>query len=144
MTISENASVSALLDRYLLGLDQGDYDDGWFRNLFAADAVIEFPHVRHEGVEGMVAFHRRSLEKYAAVQHLGSPAVVEVTGEKATLTANSIATHVHLPQNAAVAGPVFASGSGVSGEAQLTAVGWRLRRLSFRTIWMTGSPPPRG
>lgn len=144
MTISENAPVSALFDRYLIGLDLGGYDDDWFRSLFTSDAAVEFPHVRHEGVDGMVAFHRGSLTKYAAVQHFGSPAVVEVTGEKATLAANSIATHVHLPANAAALGPVFASGSAVSGEAQLTAAGWRLRRLSFRTIWMTGSPPPRG
>lgn len=143
MTIPEPASTGALLDRYLLGLDAGDYDDDWFRSLFTDDVVVEFPHARHEGLDGLAAFHATSLTRYAATQHFGSAAVVEVTGEKATLTANAIATHVHRPENAAACGPVFASGSRVSGEAQLTAAGWRLRRLSFRTIWITGTPPPR-
>lgn len=143
MTHTEIAPVGALLDRYLIGLDGGDYDADWFRSLFTADVTVEFPHASHEGLDGLVEFHRRSLSAYAVTQHLGSPAVVEIDGGKATLKANAIATHVHRPENVAAVGPIFASGSAVRGEAELTGAGWRLRRLSFQKLWMTGQPPPR-
>lgn len=134
------SEIGALLDQYLISLDDGKLDDEWARRLFTEDARVEFPMSRHEGIEGLAAYHMDALANFAGTQHLNSPAVVEHTGgNRATLRANLISTHVHHP--GAATEPVFATGTLVTGEVRRTAGGWRLARLSFRVVWMTGSPP---
>ena len=144
MTDTENASIGALLDRYLIGLDEDRLDDDWIRSLFTPDACVEFPHKTHEGIDGMADFHRSALAAFAATQHLGSSVLVERTGDRATLKANLITTHLHKPDNVPTVGPMFTSGTAAVGEARLTEAGWRLQRLTIRSIWRTGNPPPRG
>ncbi|HET6358282.1 nuclear transport factor 2 family protein [Streptomyces sp.] len=138
------AEIGSLLDRYLVGLDDEKLDDDWAKRLFTDDAVVEFPMSRHEGIDGLAAYHRSALAAFERTQHLGSPAVVELDGERARLRANLISTHVHLPDQALPDGelpPLFATGTFVTGEARRTSEGWRLSLLSFRLIWATGNPP---
>ncbi|MEU6406800.1 nuclear transport factor 2 family protein [Streptomyces sp. NPDC046985] len=141
------ALVASLLDRYLLSLDEGGLDDAWAAELFVADAVVVFPPAsRHQGAAGMAEFHRAALSAFAATQHLGSPALVVLDGDRATLRANLLSTHVHHPRHARPRGeraPLFATGTFVDGEARRTPRGWRLARLSFRLLWAEGSPPPK-
>jgi hypothetical protein len=139
------ARVASLLDRYLVSLDDEKLDDAWAQALFAEDGVIAFPMSRHEGAAGMAEYHRATLAVFAATQHLGSPAVVELDGDRATLRANLMSTHVHHAHNARPQGdlpPLFATGTFVNGEARRTARGWRLTLLSFRLLWADGSPAP--
>jgi len=145
MPSSQSAQVAALLDRYLLSLDGDELDDEWAQSLFTENAHVEFPISRHEGLDGLAAYHRQALAMFTATQHLSSPAVVELNGSRASLRANLISTHVHLPGDAAGAEPppLFATGTFVTGEALRTPAGWRLRRLSFRLVWASGSPPRR-
>jgi hypothetical protein len=146
MPASQPTEVGALLDRYLLGLDDDKLDDDWARGLFTEQARIEFPMSQHEGIDGLAAYHRQTLAMFERTQHLNSPAVVELDGDRASLRANLISTHVHLPANAPPGGerpPLFMTGTLVTGEARSTPDGWRLSRLSFRLVWATGSPPPR-
>ncbi|MCG7525118.1 nuclear transport factor 2 family protein [Streptomyces sp. OfavH-34-F] len=141
------ALVAALLDHYLLSLDDEKLDDAWAARLFTPDGVVAFPPMsRHEGAEGMAEFHHASLSAFAATQHLGSPALVVLDGDRATLRANVLCTHVHHPHHARPQGdlpPLFATGTFVDGEARRTAEGWRLTRLSFRLLWADGAPPPK-
>ncbi|TDC85985.1 nuclear transport factor 2 family protein [Micromonospora sp. KC606] len=130
--------VAALLDRYLITLDTGQLDDAWAESLFTADAVVEFPVGRHEGIDRLAAFHRTALAKFDRTQHLNSPAVVDLDGDRAVLRANLTSTQV-LPSQA-----LFVTGTLAHGEAALTMRGWRLRALSFRLIWKTGEPPRTG
>lgn len=130
------AEVAALLDRYLLGLDDGPLNEAWGRALFTSDAEVEFPVGRHAGRSGLVDFHRAAMAKFARTQHLNSPAVVDLDGDRARLRANLISTQV-LPS-----GALFTTGTAAHGSARRTAGGWRLDWLSFRLIWKTGDPPP--
>lgn len=127
--------VASLLDRYLIALDTGRLDDVWAESLFAGRAVVTFPVGGHEGLDGLAAFHRDALAKFDRTQHLNSPALVDLDGDRATLRANLISTQV-LPSQ-----ELFVTGTSVHGEARLTAHGWRLCVLSFRLIWKTGDPP---
>ncbi|MEU8258904.1 nuclear transport factor 2 family protein [Micromonospora inaquosa] len=129
------SEVAALLDRYLVGLDSAGLDDAWARSLFTADAVVEFPVGRHQGIEGLAGFHRTAMAKFDSTQHLNSPAVVDLDGDRARLRTNLISTQVLTSQE------LFVTGTAADGEAVLTAHGWRLRSLSFRLIWKTGEPP---
>jgi SnoaL-like domain len=147
MDINQSTSaeeIAALLDRYLLNLDDDELDDAWAERLFTKDACVEFPISRHEGIDGLAAYHRDALAMFEKTQHLNSPAVVELDGDRASLRANLLSTHVHLRANAPSGGghpPLFATGTLVNGEACHTPDGWRLRLLSFRLVWATGSPP---
>ncbi|GAA1829703.1 hypothetical protein GCM10009682_55670 [Luedemannella flava] len=127
--------VGALLDRYLIALDSAELDDTWAGSLFTTDAVVEFPVGRHDGIAGLAAFHRTALAKFDRTQHLNSPAVVELDGDRAHLRANLVSTQV-LPSQ-----ELFVTGTVADGEAVLTGHGWRLRTLSFQLIWRTGEPP---
>ncbi len=132
--------VAALLDRYLVSLDVQELDDAWAAGLFTQDAVVTFPISWHEGVDGMAAYHATALSAFAATQHLGSPAVVEVTGDSAKLQANLISTHVHHARAQEEAPQLFTTGTFVQGRARRTPLGWRLSELSFRLVWSNGSP----
>ncbi len=136
----DTTEISALLHRYLISLDDEKLDDDWANSLFTGDAVVAFPMSRHEGIDGLAVYHRSALAAFERTQHLGSPAVVALDGERATLRANLISTHVHLPAHSG-SQPLFATGTFVDGEARRTADGWRLSLLSFRLIWATGNPP---
>jgi len=137
--------IAALLDRYLLDLDDGRLDDAWAAGLFTDDAVVEFPMSRHAGLAGLARYHRDALAAFERTQHLNSPALVTVQGQQASLRANLLSTHVHLARHTPPLGdlpPVFANGSLVDGRARRTAAGWRLSLLVFRLVWAQGSPPP--
>jgi hypothetical protein len=139
--------IADLVERYFLSLDDPDeeLDDAWAAGLFTGDALVAFPMSRHEGIAGLPAYHRAALSAFAATQHAGSRAVVVLDGERATLRANLISTHVHHARNARPQGdlpPLLATGTFVDGEARRTPRGWRLSRLSFRLLWADGSPPP--
>lgn len=137
-TADPAVEIGALLDRYLISLDDGtEFDDDWAHGLFTEPACVEFPTSRHEGLAGVAAYHRESLAVFERTQHLNSPAVVGVAGDRAWLKANVMATHVHRDP----AETLFAAGTLMTGEARRTADGWRLCRLSFRVLWVSGRPP---
>ncbi|MEV1007478.1 nuclear transport factor 2 family protein [Streptomyces sp. NPDC049881] len=135
------AGAAQLLDRYLLSLDDDDkLDDTWARALFTDDADVAFPMSRHRGLAGLAQWHRDALAAFAGTQHLGGPAVLDPLGpDRARLRANLVSTHVHHPGTRG--GPLFTTGTFVTGEARRTADGWRLAALSFRVVWTTGTPP---
>ncbi|MEU9168980.1 nuclear transport factor 2 family protein [Streptomyces sp. NPDC048420] len=141
----EKTEAGALLSRYLISLDDEDIDDAWARALFAEDARIEFPMSRHEGIDGLAAFHLGSRRAFAATQHLGSSVVVEAGADDdhAVLRANVLATHVHHP--GAADDPLFQAGTLATAQARRTSEGWRLSSLSLRVLWTRGSAPaPQG
>ncbi|KOU39078.1 nuclear transport factor 2 family protein [Streptomyces sp. NPDC060334] len=134
------ADTRTLLDRYLIGLDDDELDDAWAARLFTRDARVEFPMSGHKGLEGLAAYHRDALAAFAATQHLGSPAVVDLVDEgRAVLRANLVSAHVHHPGTPGR--PLFTVGTLATGEAELTDEGWRLSALTFRVLWTEGNPP---
>ncbi|MER6923757.1 nuclear transport factor 2 family protein, partial [Streptomyces spiralis] len=94
---ADAAQVAELLGRYLVTLDDEEPDEAWARSLFTEDAVVTFPMSRHQGRAGLAEWHRASLAAFAATQHLGSPAVVSIRGDRAVFRANVLTTHVHHP-----------------------------------------------
>ncbi|MEV0529998.1 nuclear transport factor 2 family protein [Streptomyces sp. NPDC050439] len=133
--------VAALLSRYLVSLDEQELDAAWAAGLFTQDAVVAFPISRHEGLEGMAAYHSTALSAFAATMHLGSPADVEVADGRATLRANLVSTHVHhTGGQEGSSPPLFTTGTLVHGRARLTPLGWRLSELTFSLVWSNGSP----
>ncbi|MFI7345272.1 nuclear transport factor 2 family protein [Streptomyces sp. NPDC049936] len=139
---ADAAVVAELVGRYLVTLDDEELDDAWARSLFTQDATVTFPMSRHQGCAGLAQWHRASLACFARTQHLGSPAVVSVTGDSAVFRANVLTTHVHHPGQSRP--PLFRAGTLASGRARRTAAGWRIGELSFRVLFTEGEPPVRG
>ncbi|MFG2577404.1 nuclear transport factor 2 family protein [Streptomyces sp. NPDC048481] len=140
-TAADAALVGELLGRYLLALDDDKLDDAWARGLFTEDAVVTFPMSRHAGRAGLAGWHRASLAAFTRTQHLGSPPVVTVEGDRAVFRANVLTTHVHHPGTDRP--PLFRAGTLASGEARRTPAGWRLNELSFEVLFTEGEPPSR-
>jgi len=140
-TAADAALVGELLGRYLLALDDEKLDDAWARSLFTEDAVVTFPMSRHAGRAGLAGWHRASLAAFTRTQHLGSPPVVTVDGDRAAFRANVLTTHVHHPGTDRP--PLFRAGTLASGEARRTPAGWRLNALSFEVLFTEGEPPRR-
>jgi hypothetical protein len=140
--VADAALVAGLLSRYLVTLDDEELDDAWAPSLFTEDAVVTFPMSRHEGRAGLAEWHRASLAVFARTQHLGSPAVVSVAGDRAAFRANVLTTHVHHPGGDRPA--LFRAGTLACGEARRTSAGWRMGELSFRVLFTEGEPPARG
>ncbi|MDI3423693.1 nuclear transport factor 2 family protein [Streptomyces luteolus] len=136
---TDAARVAELMDRYLIALDDEKLDEAWARRLFTDDAVVAFPMSRHEGLAGLDAYHRTSIGAFARTQHLGSPAVVTVEGERAAFRANVLTTHVLHPGEDGA--PLFRAGTLASGKARRTPAGWRISELSFRVLFTEGQPP---
>jgi hypothetical protein len=158
--VVERAAVAELLDRFILALDGHDFDDAWLGSVVTDDVTFEFPLGRHQGIDGLASFLERPMAVFERTHHQCSHAVVDVAGERATLTANMIATHVHHPDHrdgdaASEPGPLvmfgthldgvaretLVIGTHMDGEARRTAAGWRLQRLTFRLSWILGEPP---
>ncbi|MGW2616991.1 nuclear transport factor 2 family protein [Streptomyces sp. NPDC001500] len=139
-TAADAALVGELLGRYLIALDDEELDDAWARSLFTEDAVVTFPMSRHAGCAGLAGWHRASLAAFTRTQHLGSPPVVTVEGDRAVFRANVLTTHVHRPGGDRP--PLFRAGTLASGAARRTPAGWRMDALSFEVLFTEGEPPP--
>ncbi|TQJ92831.1 nuclear transport factor 2 family protein [Streptomyces sp. SLBN-31] len=137
----EAAVVGDLLGRYLIALDDGELDDAWARSLFTEDAVVTFPMSAHTGRAGLAAWHQASLAAFTRTQHLGSPPVVDIDGERAVFRAHVLTTHVNHPGGQGPA--LFRAGTLAFGEARRTPDGWRMSALSFRVLFTEGEPPRR-
>ncbi|TWD12431.1 SnoaL-like protein [Streptomyces sp. T12] len=135
---ADAARVAALVNRYLVSLDDEELDEAWASGLFTEDAVVAFPMSRHEGIGGLARWHRAALSVFEATQHLGSPAVVDVDGGRAVFRAHVLTTHVHRG-----GAGLFRAGTLARGEARRTRGGWRLASLSLRVLFTEGSPPRR-
>ncbi|MFD8309294.1 nuclear transport factor 2 family protein [Streptomyces sp. NPDC059690] len=138
---AEATVVGDLLGRYLIALDDGELDDAWALSLFTQDAVVTFPMSEHAGCAGLAAWHRASLAAFARTQHLGSPPVVDVDGERAVFRAHVLTTHVNHPGGSGPA--LFRAGTLAYGRARRTRDGWRMSELSFRVLFTEGEPPRR-
>lgn len=142
LSLTAPPEAGALLDRYLISLDDDELDDAWASGLFTEDAWVAFPMSRHDGLPGLADYHRRSLAAFARTQHLGSRPVAEpVDADTVRLRASVVSTHVYEDAGAPGAAPLFVAGTLVHGRARRTGDGWRLAALDFRVLWTTGTPP---
>ncbi|RLK53975.1 nuclear transport factor 2 family protein [Actinokineospora cianjurensis] len=143
----DRLAIEELLDRYLAGLDEAEFDDTWARSIFTEDGRFEFPVGGHAGVTGMAGFTAAMMGKWRRTHHLGACHLVELDGDLARVRGNLIATHLHpqspppeqLPRGRAP--EPFQVGDRFEGEARRTDAGWRFARLAFEVVWSRGTPP---
>ncbi|MFI6037301.1 nuclear transport factor 2 family protein [Streptomyces sp. NPDC051315] len=154
--LADRMDVQDLVDRYLAGLDEAEFDDAWARSVFTEDGRFQFPMGGHDGVAGMAEFTAAMMGKWRRTHHMAAGHFVEIDGDRARVRGNLIATHLHL-QEAAPQDPPgqsgaretlrapepFQVGDRFEGEAVRTDAGWRFARLAFEVVWTRGTPPGR-
>lgn len=137
----DQADLRDLIDRYLYSLDVRGFDEDWAREVFTDDVVLTFPVGSHQGRAGVAEFTDAVMRPWPATLHVGSNCTVDVTGDRARLTWNLLAAHVH-PGSPPPPAPsdVFHLGGVFTGTAIRTMSGWRIQHLSLRVIWTAGHP----
>ncbi|MCP3821461.1 nuclear transport factor 2 family protein [Streptomyces sp. A3M-1-3] len=154
--LADRMDVQDLVDRYLAGLDEAEFDDAWARSIFTEDGRFQFLMGGHDGVAGMAEFTAAMMGKWRRTHHVAAGHLVEIDGDRARVRGNLIATHLH-PQEATPEKPPgrseaqetpgapepFQVGDRFEGEAVRTEAGWRFARLAFEVVWTRGTPPGR-
>ncbi|TWE18560.1 SnoaL-like protein [Kitasatospora atroaurantiaca] len=138
-------AVARLIDRYLASLDERVFDEAWARSFFTEDVRLEFPVGSRTGRAGLAEFQAAAMAKFGRTLHVGSNHAIAVHGDRATLSFNLLAAHVHSDaahaERGYAPGTHFDIGGRMDGEAERTESGWRLSRLALQLVWTTGEPP---
>ncbi|BBC94334.1 nuclear transport factor 2 family protein [Streptomyces griseofuscus] len=136
--LTDRAEITDLMDRYLRSLDEGAFDEEWARAFHTEDVTAEMPIGTVHGRPALLAHVRRGMALFDRTVHLGTNAVVEVDGDRATVRGAQLNTHVLADGS----GGVFVSAGHADTELVRTADGWRISASALRVVWTQG-PPPR-
>jgi SnoaL-like protein len=145
---ADRAEITDLIDRYLLSLDDRDFDEARARSVFTDDCEVEYPVGGRQGIAEIVDITRQGVEQFDRTQHVGSNYVIDLHGDdRATLRCNAIMTHVHRVPAGRPPGagpdPLFTVGGRIKGDLVRTIDGWRFQHVAIHVIWTAGEPPAR-
>ncbi|MCD9874911.1 nuclear transport factor 2 family protein [Streptomyces guryensis] len=136
--LTDRAEITDLLDRYLRSLDNGVFDEEWARAFHTEDVTAEMPIGTVHGRDALLARVRQAMARFDRTVHLGTNAIIEIDGARATTRGAQLSTHVLADGT----GSVFISAGHADAELVRTADGWRISASSLRVVWTQG-PPPR-
>lgn len=142
-------SIGALIDRYLLSLDERVFDAEWAAGFHTEDFVSRTPVGDHSGRAGIAEGTAVAVGRFQRTQHFGSNYVVTVDGDRADVRWNALMVHVHLDSTVEARGlepgAHFDVGGYFDGEAVRSPEdgAWRFRRLDVHPVWFNGEPPIR-
>ncbi|MGW2105421.1 nuclear transport factor 2 family protein [Streptomyces sp. NPDC001948] len=135
--LTDRAEITDLMDRYLRSLDEGVFDEEWARAFHTEDVTAEMPIGTVHGREALLAHIRRGMALFDRTVHLGTNAVIEVDGDRATARGAQLSTHVLADGS----GGLFVSAGHADSELVRTADGWRISASVLRVVWTQGNPP---
>ncbi|MFJ2585818.1 nuclear transport factor 2 family protein [Streptomyces sp. NPDC087538] len=135
--LTDRAEIADLMDRYLRSLDEGVFDEEWARAFHTEDVTAEMPIGTVHGRDALLAHIRRGMALFDRTVHLGTNAVIEVDGDRATARGAQLSTHVLADGS----GGLFISAGHADTELVRTADGWRISASALRVVWTQGSPP---
>lgn len=140
--LTDRAVLGDLAERYLASLDEGTFGDEWARSFFTEDVELTFPVGGHQGRAGAAAFTRKIMERWDGTHHHGSPALVELDGDRASVAWSLIASHLHFDSpRPPAASHYFQLGGRFDTSVRRTPAGWRFARMRLRITWSTGRAP---
>lgn len=135
--LTDRAEITDLSDRYLRSLDEGVFDEEWARAFHTEDVTAEMPIGTVHGRDALLARIRQGMALFDRTVHLGTNAVIEIDGERATTRGTQLSTHVLADGT----GSVFISAGHADAELVRTAEGWRISASTLRVVWTQGPPP---
>jgi SnoaL-like domain len=141
--LTDRGDLTDLADRYLRALDDGVFDEARARSVFTDDVELNFPPGDHRGINGVAEFTRGFMGHWDRTHHNVSHYSVELKGDRATISWNIIAVHVHPGSPPPpMLSEHFYLGGRFEGAARRTRRGWRIRRLALRVVWTAGPGIP--
>ncbi|MFJ8929969.1 nuclear transport factor 2 family protein [Streptomyces sp. NPDC102364] len=136
--LTDRAEITDLLDRYLRSLDDGLLDEEWARAFHTEDVTAEMPIGTVHGRDALLARIQGGMALFDRTVHMGTNAVIEIDGDRATARGAQLSTHVLADGS----GSVFVSAGHADTGLVRTADGWRISASTLRVVWTQG-PPPR-
>ncbi|MFD7923305.1 nuclear transport factor 2 family protein [Streptomyces sp. NPDC059740] len=137
--LTDRAEITDLMDRYLRSLDDGTFDEEWARAFHTEDVTAEMPIGTVHGRDALLAHIQRGMALFDRTVHLGTNAVIEIDGDRATVRGAQLSTHVLADGSESV----FISAGHADSELVRTADGWRISASTLRVLWTQGPPPQR-
>ncbi|MFJ2899414.1 nuclear transport factor 2 family protein [Streptomyces sp. NPDC087218] len=139
-TLTDRAEIADLLGRHLRSLDAGVFDEEWASAFHTEDVTAEMPIGTVHGRDALLSHVRRAMALFDRTVHLGTDAVIEIDGDRATARGAQLSTHV-LADGPDGPGGLFVSAGHTDNELVRTPDGWRISASALRVVWTRGTPP---
>ncbi|MBD1322462.1 nuclear transport factor 2 family protein [Gordonia hankookensis] len=137
----DSQRIVRLVTTYFRLLDEQDFDEWRFHEIFHDDATIVRPDGSETiGPHHIAASHARNFARFESSQHLLTGHDVQVTGDIADLRFNLVAIHLwkDRPEAADLNDRAFTAGGVVTARLTRLPEGWRITQLQNRVVWRTG------
>ncbi|GAA3608074.1 hypothetical protein GCM10022419_111260 [Nonomuraea rosea] len=127
--IADRIEIADLFTRFALLLDEERWEDAG--TVFADDVVVHSPRGGElHGIDKVVAFMRQGEVEGQHAQHTTTDLLVNVDGDQAAASANSIVYYYRDGQ-----APHFTGGLRLTSATVRTPAGWRLRDVRIMPAW---------
>jgi hypothetical protein len=134
--IADRADLTDLVSRLGRWLDTGDDPAG--RAIFHADAVIHSARGGATGIDDILDYARRTRDGERS-QHLITDVLVELDGDRATMTANELVAY--FPSGTVLAPVSRLVGLEFAFRALRTQGGWQVTRVEVTPLWRQEPAP---
>jgi hypothetical protein len=137
-TLTDQAEITRLCDRYVRHLDMDRLDDSWLGSVFTDDVELKFPMGTYSGMSGLAEFQEMARQGAERTHHISGNYDIEVDGDRGQVHAHLMAVHV---PHGSDPSRHFTVGGHYRGTVVRTADGWRISRFVFDMVWNSGDPP---
>ncbi|WP_241777607.1 nuclear transport factor 2 family protein [Streptomyces sp. CT34] len=134
----DRAEITDLLNRYLRSLDEGIFDEAWARAFHTEEVTAVMPVGTVHGRDALLASVGQAMALFDRTVHLGTNAVIDIDGDRATARGAQLSTHVLADGSE----DLFISAGHADNELVRPPDGWRISASSLRITWTQGTPPP--
>ncbi|CAO5152024.1 SnoaL-like domain-containing protein [Frankia sp. AiPs1] len=129
--ITDRAELASLVSQLGRWLDTGDDKEG--RAIFHEDAIIHSARGGATGIDDILDYSRRTSDDNENSQHLITDVLVELDGDRATMTANELVAY--FPSRQVFPPLLRLVGLRFAFQALRTQDGWRLTRVEVTPLW---------
>ncbi|WP_433526932.1 nuclear transport factor 2 family protein [Nocardia pseudovaccinii] len=127
--IADRIEIADLFTRFARLLDEVRYED--VDTVFTEDVEVHSPRIQVRGIDKVADFLRQSQVEGELTQHTTTDLLVQVDGDRAAASANSLVYYYRDGQP-----PHQTGGLRLAGTAVRTSAGWRLREARIMLAWM--------
>ncbi|WAL64140.1 nuclear transport factor 2 family protein [Amycolatopsis cynarae] len=127
--VADRIEIADLFTRFARLLDEERWEDA--DTVYADDVAVHSPRGGElRGIDKVVGFMRQAEVEGQHAQHVTTDLLVDVDGDQAAASANSLVYFYRSGQ-----APHFASGLRLTSTVVRTAVGWRFREMRIVPAW---------
>jgi len=134
--LQDHSAIIELIDRYGKALDEKRWED--WEDVFAEDAVTNYPWGHTEGRAGMARKAAEILKDFTVTEHLSGNILVELNGDRAKSRRNVFIVCVR-PEDRP--GVYFTEGGVYHCEHVRTPAGWKFSRVLLSIKWNVNGNP---